>query len=304
LNADTTKRTHYGEEYDDLKHDMIVVFKNTPAIFRYVPEHEAVSTQNGRDVKVMVEAAVGAFDGIFSTCYTKPGADSLVGTQPVVDFLVNERVISPDTAQPDREGKYTWLPFPEGIPAFLNMGRALLAMKSSGNQWNSQLQRTFWIPGPMVDAGFEIVNTLVVDLTPDSRVREAMNEINANVRIKMACKEKGEAEKLVIVKKAEADMVGKEFAGKGVADMRNSIIKGLTESMADVEGVTEKLPKKAILEMVLITQYFDVLKDIGCNKGTKTCFMNVHQDSKALTANSLRSALMEANTLPQQVVGA
>lgn len=35
--------------------------------------------------------------------------------------------------------------------------------------------------------GITILNALVTDLTPDSRVRDAMNEINASKRLKEVC---------------------------------------------------------------------------------------------------------------------
>lgn len=35
------------------------------------------------------------------------------------------------------------------------------------------------------DYGFEVLNALIVDMTPDQRVRDAMNEINAAARQKV-----------------------------------------------------------------------------------------------------------------------
>ena len=54
----------------------------------------------------------------------------------------------------------------------------------------------------MESYGYTILQSLVTDLTPDSRVRDAMNEINASKRMKEAAYAKAEAEKVVVVKAA------------------------------------------------------------------------------------------------------
>lgn len=54
----------------------------------------------------------------------------------------------------------------------------------------------------MDDYGYTILQSLVTDLIPDSRVRDAMNEINASKRLKEAAMAKAEAEKVLMVKAA------------------------------------------------------------------------------------------------------
>ena len=44
--------------------------------------------------------------------------------------------------------------------------------------------------------GYLILNSLVTDMTPDYRVRNAMNEINASKRLKEAAAEKAEGDKV------------------------------------------------------------------------------------------------------------
>ena len=57
----------------------------------------------------------------------------------------------------------------------------------------------------MRDYGYEIRNTLVTDLAPDSKVKASMNEINASRRLKEAAAHKAEADKTRQVKAAEAE---------------------------------------------------------------------------------------------------
>src|ERR1700747_2226506 len=56
----------------------------------------------------------------------------------------------------------------------------------------------------MENFGFSIVRALVTDIVPDARVKTAMNEINAARREQEAALAKGEADKTIAVKKAEA----------------------------------------------------------------------------------------------------
>src|SRR5271154_2477633 len=51
--------------------------------------------------------------------------------------------------------------------------------------------------------GYEIVNVLVTDIVPDAKVKSAMNDINAAQREQVAANARGEAEKILVVKKAE-----------------------------------------------------------------------------------------------------
>ena len=57
----------------------------------------------------------------------------------------------------------------------------------------------------MGDFGYGIVKALVTDIEPDARVKAAMNEINAAQRLRLAAAEKGEADKILKVKAAEAE---------------------------------------------------------------------------------------------------
>lgn len=57
--------------------------------------------------------------------------------------------------------------------------------------------------------GFQIIKTLVTDIEPAAKVKAAMNEINAAQRLRQAAYEQSEADKIRIVKAAEADAEAK-----------------------------------------------------------------------------------------------
>lgn len=77
------------------------------------------------------------------------------------------------------------------------------------------------------DYGFAIIQTLVTDIAPNNRVRDAMNEINSSQRIKEASYQRAEGEKLLKVKRAEAEAESMHLSGVGVARSRHAIMDGL-----------------------------------------------------------------------------
>lgn len=120
----------------------------------------------------------------------------------------------------------------------------------------------------MQDFGFEILNSLVTDLEPDMKVKAAMNEINAAERLKEAAREKAEADKIMKVKAAEAEAESKALQGKGIADQRLAIVNGLKDSVEDFQEGVPGTSAQDVMNLVLMTQYFDTLKDVGEKSNT------------------------------------
>jgi len=111
------------------------------------------------------------------------------------------------------------------------------------------------------DFGYSIVQTLVTDIKVDERIINAMNDIVASEREKQAAIEKAEAQKILMVKKAEAEAEAKKLQGQGIANQRIEIIKGFADSIQELKGVN--VDEEEILNFVLLTQYFDTLKDVA-----------------------------------------
>jgi len=117
----------------------------------------------------------------------------------------------------------------------------------------------------MKDYGYEILNTLVTDLSPDARVKASMNEINASKRLKEAASHKAEADKVQQVKAAEADAEARYLSGLGVARQRKAIVKGLQASISEFSDEVDGVTSKDVMDILLLTQYFDTLKDVGAS---------------------------------------
>jgi regulator of protease activity HflC (stomatin/prohibitin superfamily) len=125
----------------------------------------------------------------------------------------------------------------------------------------------------MATFGYEIVNVLVTDIVPDAKVKSAMNDINAAQREQVAANARGEAEKILVVKKAEAEAESKALQGQGIANQRKAIIEGLQTSVEQFQKAVEGASSKEVMQLVLVTQYFDTLKSIGESNKTSTLFL-------------------------------
>jgi regulator of protease activity HflC (stomatin/prohibitin superfamily) len=126
----------------------------------------------------------------------------------------------------------------------------------------------------MAGFGYEIVNVLVTDIVPDAKVKSAMNDINAAQREQVAATARGEAEKILVVKKAEAEAESKALQGQGIANERKAIIEGLQNSIEQFQHVVEGASSREVMQLVMVTQYFDTLKAIGENGKTNTLFLS------------------------------
>ncbi|XP_024376157.1 hypersensitive-induced response protein 1 [Physcomitrium patens] len=143
--------------------------------------------------------------------------------------------------------------------------------------------------------GYEIVQTLIVDIEPDETVKRAMNEINAAARMRVAAVEKAEAEKILQVKRAEAEAESKYLSGMGIARQRQAIVNGLRESvMAFSDNVPGTSPAE-VMDMVLVTQYFDTLRDIGASSKNSTVFIPHGVGGARDVADQIRNGLLQGD---------
>jgi regulator of protease activity HflC (stomatin/prohibitin superfamily) len=122
--------------------------------------------------------------------------------------------------------------------------------------------------------GYAIDQALVTDIEPDEKVKAAMNEINAAQREQVAASARGEAEKILKVKQAEAEAESKALQGQGIANQRKAIIEGLKQSVEAFAQAVEGATPKDVMMLVLVTQYLDTLKDIGASDRSNTIFVS------------------------------
>lgn len=143
--------------------------------------------------------------------------------------------------------------------------------------------------------GYGILKALVTDIEPDARVKESMNEINYALRMRVAATEKGEAERILKVKHAEGDAQSKALAGKGIADQRQAIVAGLRDSVDEFRRSVPGTTAKDVMNLVLMTQYFDTLKEIGASSRSNAILIPHSPGNLATLTDQIRTAMIEAD---------
>ena len=148
----------------------------------------------------------------------------------------------------------------------------------------------------MREFGFAITNTLVTDLQPEASVKHAMNRINATEREKVAAGNEADAQKIKMVKIAEAEAESKRLQGIGLAHQRLEIAKGIRESIQTIKesGVDEN----EVMTLLLVTQHYDALQDVARNSGTNTIMMNYSPSGVGDVAGQIREAVLSVRGGP------
>jgi hypothetical protein len=121
--------------------------------------------------------------------------------------------------------------------------------------------------------------------------QNAMNEINSSKRLKFAIAERAEGDKILQVKAAEAEAEAKYLSGVGVSKQRKAIVDGLRSSIVDFSEHVEGAGTKDVMDLLLLTQYFDMIRDVGTANHCKTTFV---PSSTSGASSDMRNALLQA----------
>ncbi len=147
----------------------------------------------------------------------------------------------------------------------------------------------------MIEYGYDIIKTLVTDIDPDSQVKAAMNRINAAEREKVAAQYEGDAQRILIVERAKAEAESKRLQGKGIADQRREIARGLEESV-DVLNRAGINPQEASA-LIVITQHYDTLQAIGQDTKSNLILLPNNPNAASEMLNDMVVSLVAANKI-------
>lgn len=117
--------------------------------------------------------------------------------------------------------------------------------------------------------GYEINRALVTEITPDAKVKASMNEINAAQREREAANARGEADKILKIKAAEAQAEADRLRGKGLADQRMEIVNGLRRSIEDLHTSVPTASNEEIMAMLMMSQYLETIEKVGAQSGSR-----------------------------------
>jgi regulator of protease activity HflC (stomatin/prohibitin superfamily) len=149
----------------------------------------------------------------------------------------------------------------------------------------------------MTQYGYGIVRALVNDIDPDPKVKDAMNEINAATRLRKAAEERGEAERILKVKQAQGDAESNVLHGKGIAGQRKAIIDGLRESVEEFEHAVPGATVEDVMQLILLTQYFDMLKEVGGNSRANTVMIPHTPGGLTEVIGQIRETIIASNAV-------
>jgi regulator of protease activity HflC (stomatin/prohibitin superfamily) len=148
-----------------------------------------------------------------------------------------------------------------------------------------------------MEYGYNIIKTLVTDIDPDSQVKAAMNRINAAEREKVAAQYEGDAQRILIVERAKAEAESKRLQGKGIADQRREIARGLEESV-DVLNRAGINPQEASA-LIVITQHYDTLQAIGQDTKSNLILLPNNPNAASEMLNDMVVSLVAANKIAE-----
>ena len=147
----------------------------------------------------------------------------------------------------------------------------------------------------MLNYGYDIVKALVTDIDPDRQVKEAMNRINASEREKVAAQFEGDAQRILIVEKAKAEAESKRLQGKGIADQRREIARGLEESVDVLNKAGINSQEASAL--IVITQHYDTLQSIGSDTNSNLILLPNNPNAASNMLNDMVTSLVAANKI-------
>ena len=115
-------------------------------------------------------------------------------------------------------------------------------------------------------------------------------------RMRLATREKAEAEKILQVKRAEGEAESKYLSGVGIARQRQAIVDGLRESVLAFSDNVPGTSPKEVMDMVLVTQYFDTMKEIGAHSKNSTVFIPHGPGAARDVADQIRNGLLQGRS--------
>jgi len=174
---------------------------------------------------------------------------------------------------------------------FHGMSYTLDEIFAAKNDMTHELQHM--LNSKMNPFGYIICNILVLDIDPDAKVKQAMNDIIASEKEKRAQQSRAEADKITKILNAEAEAKTRELAGEGIANARKAIINGLQSSVESFQQALPGSQPSDVLVTVLMTQYMDTIKE-AASTGQNTFILPSSPGQFNSVEDQMRTALLSS----------
>merc|ERR1719269_554927 len=113
----------------------------------------------------------------------------------------------------------------------------------------------------MSSFGYTILASPITDIDPDKEVKRAMNDINKAKRLRLAAQDEGEA------------------------------VNAFKSEVQDVDA-------KTVMDLMIVTQYFDMMRDVGAHSKTNAVFLNHSPGALEDLAQAVQKGFMAAAPNP------
>jgi hypothetical protein len=80
--------------------------------------------------------------------------------------------------------------------------------------------------------------------------------------------------------------------GEGIAHQRRAIVDGLRESIAAFTDKIGGVNERDVLNLVLLTQYLDTIKEVGMSSGSKVILMPHSPAGMSEVSEQIRTAII------------
>lgn len=122
--------------------------------------------------------------------------------------------------------------------------------------------------------GYKLDSIQVRDVKLEQSVMAAMNKVVESEKLKEAAMNQWESEKIMQVKRAEAEKETKILLWQGMAGQRMEIARWFKESVDMIKSSDSKLDWAKVLEFLLDSSRIETLWNIGDNQNTKLIYLN------------------------------
>lgn len=126
----------------------------------------------------------------------------------------------------------------------------------------------------------ELDSVQVIDILLDSQVTQAMNQVVASQKMKMAAITEAEGRKEGEILRAQGDKEVKRLIGEGMAEQRKAIANGFQESIEKIKSIDPSLSGDKILDFLLNSSRIETLEKIGANNA-KVIYINENLEGKS-----------------------
>lgn len=132
--------------------------------------------------------------------------------------------------------------------------------------------------------GYKLDSIQVRDVKLEQSVMAAMNKVVESEKLKEAAMNQWEAEKIMQVKRAEAEKESKILLGQGMAGQRMEIARWFKESVDMIKESDSKLDWAKILAFLLDSSRIETLWNIWDNQNSKLIYLNEDLEWRSIKA--------------------